>query len=149
MAFAVPVEGLTRIVDVSQASHGAPAHPTTTLAGGGTGGSAPPPPPAPPIVTPTIVAPPAVSHLTLGVGEGRQPPPEYPREAILARQEGTVVLRFQVDETGRVTTAEIITPARWPLLNQAATHAVRDTWHFAPGPVRRFEVPIQFQLSRN
>lgn len=149
IAFAVPVEGLTRIVDVSQAAHGGPMNGTTTLAGGGTGGAAPPPTPAPAIIAPAIAAPPAVAHLTLGVGEGRQPPPEYPREALLARQEGNVVLRFQVDETGRVASIQVITPSRWPLLNQAATRAVHDTWHFSPGPVRIFEVPIQFQLARN
>lgn len=149
VAFAVPVEGMTRIVDVSQAAHGGMTNPATTLSGGASGGTAPPPPPTPAIIAPAIAAPPAVAHLTLGVGEGRQPPPEYPREAMLARQEGTVVVRFQVDETGRVTAVEVVSPARWPLLNQAATHAVRDTWRFAPGPVRRFEVPIQFQLARN
>ena len=152
VAFAVPVEGLTRIVDVSQAAHGAPPHPAAPGASGGAGPTLAPAPPAPRTVAPPIAAPPAappVAHLTFGQGEGRQPPPEYPRDAVQAGQEGTVVLRFQVDETGRVTSVNVAAASRWPLLNQAAVRAVRDTWRFAPGSERLFEVPIEFQLSRN
>jgi protein TonB len=88
----------------------------------------------------------AFRHLTFGVGEGRQPSPEYPREAGMARQQGTVVVRFTVGEDGSVLGAQVQTPCRWPLLNQAAVRAVRDRWHFQPGGVRSFDVSIQFEL---
>jgi protein TonB len=85
-------------------------------------------------------------HLTFGQGEGAQPAPEYPREAVLARQQGTIVIRFTVGEDGRVQTAQAISPCPFPLLNQAAVRAVRETWRFRAGPTRSYEVSIQFQL---
>ena len=147
LAFAVPVEGYTRLVDVSQATHGRPVRIATTTTGTGNASIAAPPPPriAPPVIAATV---PVVRHLTLGEGEGRQPAPEYPREAIMARQEGTVTLRFSVDETGRVTNVETASPCRWPLLNQAAVRTVRERWHFSPGPPRTYEVPIEFQFEK-
>jgi protein TonB len=85
-------------------------------------------------------------RLTYGQGEGIQPAPQYPREAVLARQQGTVTIRFTVGADGRVQTAQAISPCPFPLLNQAAVRAVRETWRFRAGPVRSYEVSIQFQL---
>ena len=95
------------------------------------------------------VAPsPLVQHLTYGHGEGRQPAPIDPYEAALAHQQGTVVVRFTVDANGNVTGADAVSPSPWPLLNQAAVRAVRDTWHFsAAGAPRAYEVSIQFKLK--
>jgi protein TonB len=127
-----------------------------------------PPPPAPPVIAapnPAIafaepvdapvhaVEAPAsqqsVIRLTYGQGEGQQPPPEYPPEAVRAGQEGTVVVRMTVAEDGRVTEAQAISPCPWPVLNSAAVRAVRSTWRFGKGPVRSYEVSIQFQLNRH
>jgi TonB family protein len=91
---------------------------------------------------------PEVRPLTYGEGEGRQPPPEYPREAVLEREEGTVMVRFTVDEAGEVTGAQASGPCRFAVLNQAAVRAVRETWHFSHGAVRTFEVAIRFELSQ-
>jgi TonB family protein len=92
---------------------------------------------------------PAIIQLTFGEGEGRQPAPEYPPEAVIAGQEGTVIVRLTVDESGRVTDAVASSPSSWPLLNNAAVRAVRATWWFRKGPVRSYEVSIQFQLNRH
>ena len=151
IAFAVPVEGLARIVDVSSAVY------TGRVSGSGSAGgqasaqpSSPPgPPPPPPTVarsSPAAAIPP-VTHLTMGEGEGNQPSPEYPSAAASARQQGTVTLRFNVDETGRVTHVDIIAPSRFPLLNRAAASTVRERWHFPPGQPRVYEVPIEFQIN--
>ena len=86
-------------------------------------------------------------RLTFGVGEGRQPPPEYPREAVLAQQEGTVVVVFTVGTNGRVTDAVATSPSPWEILNQAALRKIRQTWRFSQGPVRSYQVTIQFQLK--
>jgi protein TonB len=91
---------------------------------------------------------PVVQTLTLGVGEGSQPMPEYPREAQIARQEGTVIVRFSVDGEGGLENVLASSPCPFPILNQAAIRAVRDTWRFAPGPPRLYEVSITFQLRR-
>ncbi|MDB5291687.1 MAG: energy transducer TonB [Phycisphaerales bacterium] len=89
--------------------------------------------------------PPTVHHLTPGGGAGRRPQPEYPREAIIANQQGTVVVQFTVDETGRVVKAELERPCRWPMLNQAALRVVREKWaRFEPGV---YDVPFEFKLS--
>src|SRR5450432_270484 len=76
IAFAVPVEGPTRVVPFDQATY---AKPTTI---------------------------PAVQRLTFGQGAGRQPSPQYPIQAIQQHQEGTVVVRLVVGENGQVSSAE-------------------------------------------
>jgi len=118
IAFAVPVEGATRVVPLSQAAYGRPAKPS-----------------------------PAVQQLTYGVGEGQQPAPEYPAEALAQHQEGTVVVRFVVGESGLVTSAEAVQPCPWPLLNESAVRTIRRFWRFAAGNVREYEIAIHFQIA--
>lgn len=100
---------------------------------------------APPVVS----TQPSIIQLTFGEGEGQQPPPEYPPEAVIDGQEGTVVVRLTVGEDGRVSDATASSPCPWPLLNSAAVRAVRTTWRFRRGLVRSYEVSIQFQLNRH
>ncbi|HSZ58880.1 MAG TPA: energy transducer TonB [Tepidisphaeraceae bacterium] len=113
----------------------------------------PPSPIAPKAIAPVPVAPappaaPQVRRITYGQGEGRQPAPQYPAQAVNERQEGAVLVRFTVGEDGRVLTAQVASPCRWPLLNQAALSAVRDLWHFPSGPTRLYEVSIRFKLNQ-
>ena len=119
IAFAVPVEGPTRVVPFDQATY---ARPSST-------------------------AKPAVQRLTFGQGEGRQPSPEYPAQAIQQHQEGTVVVRLVVGESGQVSSAEATQPCLWPLLNEAALRAVRQQWRFPPGDLRAYDVAIHFQIA--
>jgi periplasmic protein TonB len=86
-------------------------------------------------------------QLTFGQGEGRQPAPDYPIEAVMARQQGTVVVLFTVSEDGRVTSAAASSPSPWPMLNQAAIRTIRDSWRFPPGRARSYQVAIQFMLN--
>lgn len=90
----------------------------------------------------------SVESLVFGEGEGKQPAPVYPREARRAGQEGVVRVRFQVDTDGKVISANASGPCRWPLLNEAAVQVVRDRWHFRPGALRVYEVPMRFALER-
>ncbi|MCI0534350.1 MAG: TonB family protein [Verrucomicrobiales bacterium] len=124
VAFALPVEAPTRIVEVGEASY---ARQTEPIA----------PAPAPP-----------VQAITYGQGEGRQPAPEYPRQAIREGQEGNVTVRMSVGENGRVLAAEAVSPSPWPLLNESALRAVRQRWRFRPGPLRLYEVSIRFELKK-
>lgn len=105
-------------------------------------------PPVHQVNAPSMAAPPTVG-LTYGQGEGDQLAPEYPPEAVLDGEEGTVQVLMNVDEDGRVTSAEAISPCKWPLLNESAVRAVRETWRFGPGKKRRFEVSIQFVLNKH
>lgn len=90
---------------------------------------------------------PTVQNLTMGVGEGRQPAPEYPRDALSRRQEGTVMIQFLVGAEGQVLSAEVWQASPWSLLNDAALRTVRGRWHFAAGPVRLYRVPIRFRIQ--
>ena len=102
------------------------------------------------VTAPRIVTTqPAIIQLTFGEGEGQQPAPEYPPEAVINGQEGTVIVRLTVNQDGRVTDAVALSPCPWPLLNSAAVRAVRTTWRFQSGPMRSYEVSIQFQLNRH
>jgi protein TonB len=118
VAFALPTSGPTRTVSAAQA-----------------------------VPTPSADqnAAPTVERLTYGEGEGQQPAPEYPLEADLAGQRGSVLVRFTVGEDGRVTSAEVIQPCPYPLLNQSAVRTIREEWRFKPGPVRVDEIIIQFR----
>ncbi|MGO9243718.1 MAG: energy transducer TonB [Verrucomicrobiia bacterium] len=118
IAFAVPVEGASRVVPFDQAAYARPSKPVSTI-----------------------------QQLTFGVGEGQQASPEYPQEAIEQHQEGTVVIRLVVGESGLVTSAEVIQACPWPLLNESAVRTVRHQWRFAPSAVRAYDVPIHFQIT--
>jgi TonB family protein len=126
IAFALPVEGPVRVVPAAQAAFVRPTAP----------------------VDPTPAPAPAAQPLTYGQGEGRQPAPSYPLAARRQGQEGTVLIRFTVGTDGRVLSAEAAKPSPWPLLNDAALAAVRGSWRFSSGPVRLYEVPIQFVLKK-
>jgi len=90
---------------------------------------------------------PSAQNLTMGIGEGRQPAPFYPREALSRRQEGTVKIQLLVGTDGQVLSAEVWEPSPWPLLNAAALGVVRGQWHFPAGPVRLYRVPIRFRIQ--
>jgi TonB family protein len=92
---------------------------------------------------------PAIRHLVYGQGAAVQPQPEYPLECAMAHQEGTVVVRFRVDDLGRVSDVQVATPSRWPLLNQAAARSVRQTWSFPPGAPGLYDVSIEYKLTEN
>jgi len=89
-----------------------------------------------------------VQPLVFGRGEGRQPAPLYPSTAIRSGMEGTVGIRLNVDENGRVLSAEVSSPSPWPLLNESALRAVRELWHFSPGIKRTYEVSFPFILKK-
>jgi len=120
IAFAVPVEGPTRVVPLDQATYARPAHPALST---------------------------AVQQLTFGQGEGRQPSPEYPRQAIQQHQEGVVTVRFVVAGNGQVSSAEAVQPCPWPLLNESAVRTVRQQWRFPAGEMRVYDVAIRFQIA--
>jgi TonB family protein len=127
---AVPLAAPARRVAEGPPVHAAPARAAPPVAGGSMGV-------------------PGITDLTYGEGEADQPPPEYPREAQLGHQQGTVVIEFGVGADGAVTDAKVAGACRWPLLNRAALAAVRDTWKMRPGPVRRYRISIEFKLSGN
>jgi TonB family protein len=127
IAFALPVEGATRVVETAQASYATSARKTETA---------------------NAAALP-VQTLTYGQGAGKQPAPEYPWRAQNEGQEGVVNIRFTVADNGRVLAAEAVTPSPWPMLNDSAVRTVRNRWRFAPGTPRAYEVAIRFVLPKD
>ena len=127
VAFALPVAGPSRVVEVNRAEYA--RRPATNT-------------PAPAATTPTA------QPLTFGEGEGKQPAPDYPPLAKQRGQEGTVVVRLTVDENGQVRRAEAALPSPWPLLNEAALKVVRERWHFRTGSARVYEVAVRFELTK-
>ena len=125
IAFALPVEGATRVVEAAQASYSRAVVNETATA-----------------------ALPPVQQLTFGVGAGKQPAPEYPLAAQDARQEGVVNVRFVVAANGRVAAAEAAAASPWPLLNDSAVRTVRNRWRFPAGATRAYEVAIRFVLPK-
>ena len=123
IAFAVPVKGPARIVPAARAAPAAPA----------------PKPPRP-----------AVEQLVYGQGTAAaQPKPEYPSEALAARQEGVVGIAFTVAPGGRVSEARVAEPCPWPSLNQAALSVVRDEWsnpRWVPG--HTYLVRLRFHINQ-
>jgi protein TonB len=120
--FALPVEGPTRNTD---AAHASPAQ-----------------------IAPTINSAPAIKRLTFGQGEGAQPAPDYPSQALDAGEEGAVLIRFTIGQDGHVIGANVASPSRWPLLNNAALQVIQDRWRFSGGAVRTYEVSIRFKINR-
>jgi TonB family protein len=127
VAFALPVEGPPRLAAPDQARHAPRLSPTAG----------------------ETAMPARLQVIAYGEGEGRQPAPDYPRQAVREGQEGIVTVRFSVGEHGRVLAAEAVTDTPWPLLNDAALRAVKQRWRFRPGPARLYEVAIRFELRRD
>ena len=91
-------------------------------------GMAPPPPP--PVVRAT--SKPQMVHLSSGVVAAKalyQPKPVYPRLAIIAHVQGTVVLQAILGKDGTVQDLKVLSGP--PLLIAAAVDAVR-TWRYQP-----------------
>lgn len=126
VAFPLPVTGPVQVVATERAIYTRPGEAPSEIAV----------PSGPPVVLP----------LVYGQGEGRQPKPEYPRQALRERQEGTVVVRFTVGTNGRVHEAALGEGSPWPLLNDSALRVIRDRWRFANGGVRVYDVAIRFEL---
>lgn len=123
---------------------------------------APPPPPKPQAApAPVIEAPPmpmpagpvALSS-ELAVACPERMPPRYPSISRRLGEEGTVVLRVELDEHGNVVLARISTSSGLARLDEAALAAVK-TWRCTPAlrdgrPVRATALqPFKFVLQGN
>src|SRR4030042_5667560 len=79
----------------------------------------------------------------------KQTKPEYPQEAFIKKIEGTVVVEFLVDSSGRVVRARVIQSV--PLLDAAALQTVYQ-WLFQPAvkhgrPVATIaRAPVHFRI---
>lgn len=124
---------------------------------------APPPPlPVPTIVAPPPSAPPApvmpAGPVTLGselsVACPQRTAPRYPPASRRLGEEGTVVLRVELDEQGKVCTARVSSSSGFARLDAAALEAIRN-WQCTPAhrngqPVRAVALqPFKFILQES
>ena len=75
---------------------------------------------------------------------------EYPRRARRMREEGTVVVGFEIGSDGRLLTLEVHQTSGFSSLDKAALSAVRraaSLWP-VPGRVMRLRMPVTFDLRR-
>lgn len=137
IAFALPIEGPVQTVEPSAATYFRPSGlvATNSVAGSASGLSA------------GKGSGSKGERFAWGRGEGKQPAPDYPRRAVIEGQEGEVLVRFSVDEDGRVLAAEAVKPSPWPLLNEAAVRAIRERWRFPPGVGHLYDVMVRFELE--
>jgi protein TonB len=71
--------------------------------------------------------------------------PLYPRMALNARMNGTVVVECIIDKTGVVRDARVLTSSS-PMFNQSAIEAVQQ-WQFAPGTLYGNKIDTIFDLT--
>ena len=82
-----------------------------------------------------------------GIG-GSRPAPPYPEECLRNGEEGRVVLRIEVDESGRITSVTIQESSGHPQLDGTTARYVKQHWLFAPANgLRTYQAPIVFQLN--
>jgi len=100
---------------------------------------APPGPPSPEPVPAAPPAPPAPVMLTsdLSLACPQRTPPEYPAMSRRSNEQGRVVLRVELDESGRVISAKVQTGSGFRRLDEAGLAAVKQ-WN-CNAPVRNGE----------
>ncbi len=82
----------------------------------------------------------------------KNPPPPYPREAVLKGQEGLVLLSVVVDKYGHSQSVELKQSSGFSLLDKAALKAVKK-WKFNPGKMgfmateSKLVIPIRFRIE--
>jgi protein TonB len=113
VAFAVPVQGAVAVA--AQAHLAAP----------------------PPAVLKQSSGPQTMKFDPRTATEGVFPEPDYPRQALQNRQQGTVTVRITVDESGAVTSVKVQKTSGFSFLDDSALRVVKNRWRFPPAPQPR------------
>ncbi|HTI69630.1 MAG TPA: energy transducer TonB [Candidatus Limnocylindria bacterium] len=83
-----------------------------------------------------------------GVSGGYFPRPDYPREAIIKHESGTVEVLVEVAEDGVVTTAEVQSSSGSNSLDRQAVQFLKRKWRWPAGEQRKYIVPVEFSLQQ-
>lgn len=103
----------------------------------------------PPVAAASAAAAPSFAErpgVVDGVPVVERVPPEYPPRAVRQGQEGTVLLRVDLDAAGLPLAVAVERSSGHRLLDQAALAAVR-RWRFAAGRAGRILQPVRFRLA--
>ena len=77
---------------------------------------------------------------------GYYPDPTYPRNELLARHQGELMLYVVVDPSGLPSLVTVKDSCGWPSLDRHAAEWVKERWRFLPGETRYYLVPVIFQI---
>jgi protein TonB len=103
---------------------------------------------APMKVVTALRSQPTVLNSTGASGERPQPP--YPKIALDLGQQGTVLLRMTVDDSGVITSIEVGQTSGFPMLDRSALDFVKRHWIVPPGTgTRVYEATINYKLTIN
>jgi protein TonB len=81
------------------------------------------------------------------------PTPHYPRDALLARQTGEVILKVRVSIDGRAISAAVHRSSGVRSLDEAALSTVKERWKFSPAKKKNLAVehevfvPVLFRIA--
>jgi protein TonB len=101
---------------------------------------------------PTDVGPVSAAPVFAAIAADIAPVPPYPKQALIRRIAGQVVLRIRVDVQGRPVEVSIESSSGSRLLDEAAAKFVQARWHFVPAmqggqPVEALALlPVNFAL---
>jgi TonB family protein len=77
---------------------------------------------------------------------GERPEPPYPKLALDAGQQGTVVLSITGDDSGNVVSVDVKTSSGSAILDRATVDYVKRHWRLPAGGARQFETSVTYKL---
>ncbi len=91
-----------------------------------------------------------VSPLNSTGAGGERPEPPYPKIALEAGQQGTVILSLTGDDAGNVVSVDVKTSSGFPILDRATLDFVKRHWRLpTDSRTRLFETSISYRLLLN
>lgn len=91
-----------------------------------------------------------ISSLNNTGAGGDRPEPPYPKIALEAGQQGTVILSVTGDDAGNVVSVDVKTSSGFPILDRATVDFIKRHWRLpTEGSTRLFETSISYKLLLN
>ena len=87
-------------------------------------------------------------EISNGVVGGEFPRPDFPREAVIRHESGTVEVLVTVKEDGTIEDAGIQSSSGSTILDRHAVQFLKRKWRWPAGGRREFIVPVEFFLQK-
>jgi protein TonB len=82
--------------------------------------------------------------------DGERPQPPYPKIALQAGQQGTILLMLGGDAAGNIVTVEVKETSGFPVLDHATVDFIKRRWHLPAGADNQlFQTRITYKLQLN
>jgi TonB family protein len=92
----------------------------------------------------------AINSVSSTGAGGERPQPPYPKIALEAGQQGTMLLVLGGDVAGNVISVDLKESSGFPLLNRATVEFIKRHWHLPPGTGNQlFQTRITYKLQLN